>query len=71
MARGGAGRGQGRKPLPLYERHVKHSITLPVDVSAWVEEQRRPGEAFSEALTRLLIAHPHFAPPATRLYSKQ
>ena len=69
MPRGGAGRGQGRKSLPLFSRAVKHSVTLPMDVDAWVREQQREDESFSGALARLVSEHPRFMPSLQPLAS--
>lgn len=33
---GGAGRGQGRKPLPAGQRRVKHQVFLSPSCSAWL-----------------------------------
>lgn len=55
---GGAGRGQGRKPLPLIERKVKISVTLSLIAVQEVEERREPNEPFSSALDRILCALP-------------
>ncbi|TQV63950.1 MAG: ribbon-helix-helix protein, CopG family [Halothiobacillaceae bacterium] len=38
MSRGGAGRGQGRKPLPAEERRRTFSVRLPADVLDWLVE---------------------------------
>ncbi len=60
---GGAGRGQGRKPLPLFKRKVKKSVTLSLIAIAAVEERRRDGEEFSTALDRILSGLPVLASP--------
>jgi hypothetical protein len=70
MARGGAGRGQGRKPLPLYERKVKKSVTLSLTAIEAVQERAFPDEEFSTALDRILNALPVLSalasgPPST------
>jgi|GEM_PF-3240996 len=36
MSRGGAGRGQGRKPLPEVDRKRTFSVRLPADVLDWL-----------------------------------
>lgn len=65
--RGGSRTGAGRKALPLFARVVKRSVTLPVDVDAWVTLERRAGEPYSKTLTRLLSEHPRFAPDTAKL----
>lgn len=55
---GGAGRGQGRKPLPLIDRKVKMSVTLSLVAIQAIEERREHNEPFSTALDRILCALP-------------
>ncbi len=62
---GGAGRGQGRKPLPLELLKVKKSVTLSLVAIQAVEERRLDCEEFSAALDRILTSLPVLPLPSS------
>lgn len=48
--RGGTGRGQGRKPLPLFLKRIHVNIRLPQWLVDWLKKHKNQGKIIEEAL---------------------
>lgn len=46
--------GTGGRPRMGAEKRAKLGFSVDADVARWIEEQRRPGENFSQTMERLL-----------------
>jgi len=50
MSRGGANRGQGRKPSPPHLKRVHVNIRLPQWLAEWLKQHKDQGKTIEEAL---------------------